>query len=218
MKKWIVNSYKTDFDWIYNYTSDFIVYDKTGQLPETDKVIHQSNVGYNIYDYCYFIINNYENLPDICVFIKANVFKHCKEETFKKLIANDYFTPLEDYSDSPITAAHIKDKDGGYMEINNSWYIYSHMQTFGAETNRYFRSYNQFLETMFENPKYPTFIRFAPGANYIVPKKNILFYSLDFWKKLMGCVDYHQIPTEAHIIERALYYIFTNTFDERKIL
>ena len=70
------------------------------------------------------------------------------------------------------------------------------------------------LDEIFYNSKYPRYIRFAPGAQYIVPRENILFYSKNFYKKLMGYVDYHRIPAEGFAIERALYYIFINRWKE----
>ena len=214
-KQWIVNCYNQNIDWIGQYTNDYIVYDKSGHLQETQRIKHQKNVGYNIYDYMDYIISNYKSLPDICVFLKANVFQHCKKETFDKLIKNNFFTPIEDYSHIAESAWHKKALDGGYMELNNSWYIYSHQQTYGSEVCRYFTSYNAFLDLMFHNPQYPQWIRFAPGAQYIVPRENILFYTKEFYEKLLGFVDYHQIPVEAHVIERALYYIFTNKWQEK---
>jgi len=214
-KKWIINSFNEDFSWVNDYTTNYIVYDKTCSLPETDKVKHQCNLGYNIYDYAYYIINNYEKLPDICVFIKANVFKHCKKEIFDTLINNNYFTPLEYYGSVPTNDYENRTTNGGFLEINNSWYIPAHIQTYGQKANRYFTNYNSFLDTMFEKPVHPQWVRFAPGANYIVPKQNITYYSLEFWKRILGYVSYHQVPTEAHIIERALWYIFSNEWEEK---
>jgi len=214
-KLWIVTSYKTDFSWIDQYTSDYLVYDKSCKLPETDKIHHQKNVGYNIYDICYFITRHNYNLPDVCVFIKANVFKHCNEIKFKEMIQNDCFTPLETYEHLPVTDSHIKGDDGGFMEINNSWYIPANVKTHGKEVNKYFSTYNQFLRKVFKNPDYPDWIRFAPGGNYIVPKENISFYSKEFYERIMSYVDYHRIPSEAHIVERALYTIFVNEFLEK---
>jgi len=193
-------------------------------LPESDKIKHQENVGYSGYDFCCFIIDNYDNLPDVCVFIKANVFNrivngrpepHCNKEKFDKLINNNVFTSLESYENIPESYAHIKDVDGGYMEINNSWYIQDHVATHGVEVVKYIHNYNNFMNEIFINYTPPEYVRFAPGGNYIVPKENILFYSKKFWKKLKLYQGYHQMPSEAHTIERALYYIFTNKWEER---
>ena len=213
-KKWIVNCYNKDFSWIKNYTRNYIIYDKSCTLEENERVVHQKNVGYNIYDYMNYIVENYDNLPGVCVFLKANAFKHCKKETFDKLIIHPFFTPIEDYSHVPESAWHKKAPDGGYMELNNSWYITSHKQTYGSEVNKYIFNYNDLLDELFENPEHPLWIRFAPGGQYIVKKQNLLYYSKNFYEKLVGLVDYHQIPAEAHIIERMLYYIFTNKWKE----
>lgn len=219
-KKWIVNSYKNDISWISAYTDNYIVYDKSGELPETDKIRHQKNVGLSGYDFCCFIIDNYNNLPDICVFIKDNVFSrqppHCKKETFDALIGNNFFTTLESHEDVPESYAHIKDVDGGYMEINNSWYVKSHIETYGQSVAKHFYNYDVFMNSMFVDYISPLYVRFAPGGNYIVPRENLLFYSIEFWKKLKLYQEHHLNPVEAHIIERMLYYTFTNKWEERK--
>ncbi len=212
----VVSAWNNDVGWIEEYTNNYLIYDKSLSFEPSDKVIQVKNVGYNIYDIAHYIVNYYENLPDMVAFLEGNPFDHCKKETFNKLIYRTEFTPIEDYSHIPESYAHRKDTDGGYMEINNSWYFASHVTTHGAEVNRYFHSYNDFLDMMFDNPEHPEWIRFSPGGQYLVPKENILFYSKDFYKKIMGFVNYHRIPSEGHAIERCLYYIFTNKWGEKK--
>lgn len=210
-KKWIVTHHYHNFDWIYNYTNNYLIYDKTNTLQETDNIKHQKNVGYNIYDMFHFIVNNYDNLPDVCVFIKANIFErqHCFEEKFKRLINNNTFTPLESYEHLPISHVHIKGEDGGYCELNTLHGCWTKSQ------NEFFKTYNEFLDIIFTYPEYPKWIRFAPGANYIIPKENILFYSKSFYERLMNYVGYSQINEESHIIERSLITIFSNKFKEK---
>jgi hypothetical protein len=214
----VVSAWNNDVSWVGNYTKDYIIYDKSHTLNVSNtKIIQPKNVGYNIWDMGHFITENYDNLPELVAFLNGNPFDHCKKETFDKLIYNDFFTPLEDYSHVAESYAHKKAKDGGYMEINNSWYIQAHCNTYGQEVNKYFKNYNDFLDEMFINPEHPKWIRFAPGAQYLIPKENILYYSKNFYKKIMGFVDYHRIPSEGHIIERALYYIFTNRWQEKNV-
>lgn len=213
----VVSAYYNDVFWIRDYTDNYIIYDKSHSLsPKDHNIIQVENVGYNVYDICHFITENYGHLPELIAFLEGDPFEHCNRQTFDKLIYNTGFTSIEDYSNIPESYAHKKDTDGGYMERNNSWYILSHKQTYGVEVNRYLHSYNQFLDMMFVNPRYPEWIRFSPGAQYIVPKENILYYSKSFYKKIMSLVEYHRIPSEAHVVERALYYIFTNKWKEKK--
>jgi hypothetical protein len=218
-KKWIVTSYRHDISWIDSYTDNYLIYDKSNELIETDKIKHQKNVGRNIYDTFHYIVNNYENLPDICVFIKGNIFNrmwldspapHCKEEKFKKLINNNFFTPLESYDDLPESPVHIKGEDDGYCELATPEGCWPKVK------QKYFKTYNEFLDIMFINPDHPKWIRFAPGGNYIVPKDRILFYSKLFYEKLMNYVDIdYEISDESHIIERALYTIWQNKYKEK---
>jgi len=212
----VISQWKNNIDWITKYTNNYLIYDKSNDLPYDNHVVKVPNVGYNIYDICHYIYNNYDRLPETIAFLEGNPFDHCREEVFNRLIVRNDFTPIEAYDNVPESFAHKKDFDGGYMEINNSWYISSHISTHGQETNRFFSNYNQFLDVMFENVAYPEWVRFAPGGQYIVPKQNILFYSRNFYRKIMGFVDYTRIPSESHIVERSLFYIFTNKWEERK--
>lgn len=212
----VVSQYLNNVSWIYDYTDNYVIYDKSNTMAEDTRVIKIEDVGYNIYDYCHFIVNNYNSLPNLTAFLEGNPWDHCKKDIFDKLILGEKFTPIEYYGKYPANAFEQRDEDSGFLEINNSWYIESHIKTHGSRVNRFFDNYNQFLDEMFDNPEHPNWIRFAPGGQYIVPKNNILYYSKDFYKKIMGFVDYCDLPSEAHIIERALYYIFTNKWKERK--
>ena len=187
--KWVINSYNGTTDWIKNYTEDVIFYDKK------DK-----NVGYNIYDYMDFIVNNYENLPDVTLFGKDNMLeRHITKEEFDKLIGNRTFTPLLTQNHKTYEPICYY-KDGLYYEKNDSWY-------FHGKEHKYFNNYSEFAERMgLPNPDY---LGFAPGACYIVPKENILKHSSEFYYELRKSVEYCQLPAEAHAIERSLYNIWS---------
>ena len=207
----VVSNWNNDLSWITDYTQDYLIYDKSGKLPENDKIIKLNNVGFNIYDIFDFIINNYDDLPEIVAFLQGHPFDHCKRETFDKLIYNTKFTALEDYSHVSESHAHKKTPQGKYLEINTSWYLVLPK----PYKRRYFTSYNQFLDYMFVNPEFPQWIRFAPGAQYVIPKTNILKYSPMFYAKLRSFVAYDSHPMEAHLIERAMHTIFSNQYEEK---
>ncbi len=207
----VVSAWNNDVSWIKDYTDRYIIYDKSHNLDTREyNILRTPNVGFNCHDICHFIVENYEFLPPLTAFLEGNPFDHCRRETFDKLIYNNYFTSIEDYSHVPESYAHKKAPDGGYMEINDSWYVIAHMSVHGKEVNRYFQNFNDFLDEMFINPNHPEWLRFCPGAQYIVPRDNILYYSKNFYKKIMKYVNYHRIPVEAFMVERMLYDIFTN--------
>jgi len=207
----VISNWKNNCSWIEEYTNRYIIYDKSNTLPDGDKIIRIDNVGHNIYDCFHFITNNYDSLPEITFFGQGLVWDHCKRETFDKLIYNTEFTPIEDYAHVAESYAHRKAPDGNYTEINSSWYLllpppYEH---------RKYHAYDQFMNEMFTDYTHVDWIRFSPGAQYVVPKRNILKYSKEFYMKLMSLVDYAQYTMEAHLLERALFYIFSNRYEER---
>lgn len=185
---YVLNTYNGNTDWVKEYTNDVVFYDKK-----------DLNVGYNIYDYMDYIVNNYDNLPDVVLFGKDNMLeRHITKEEFDRVVNNKTFTPL-------LTKNHKVDGkvnfylDGIYCERNDSWY-------FNSYPSKYFKSYDEFAkEIKLPNPDY---LPFAPGACYIVPKKNILKHSKEFYTKLKELVSWHQTPVEAHLIERSLYNIW----------
>jgi len=186
---WVVSHYKSDYSWVKQYTDSFTVYHKD-----------RENVGYNVSSMMSFIIDNYDNLPDVCVFVKDNILeRHITKEEFDKVIDNKTFTPM-------LTQNHKVDgvinyyENGLYYERNDSWY-------FNSYPHKHFSSYNEFASLMgLDNSKY---LGFAPGANYIVPRKNILKRSKDFYVRLLGYCSWSQINAESHAIERALNNIWS---------
>ena len=209
----VISEWKNDISWVKELTDDYIIYDKSNTLPIDDKILKVENIGYNLHDIFHFIITHYENLPDVIAFLEGNPFDHCNREKFNRIIYNETFTPVESYENITESWFTPKGEDGGYSEFNNSWYIDAHNKTHN-QTCKY-SSYNQFMEKIFINYVDPKFIRFSPGGQYIVQKNQILTYSKQFWTFLMEEISIPGMPTEAHIMERALYYIFTNRFRSR---
>jgi len=183
----VVNNYSdNDLFWV---EVPMVVYDKK-----------ELNVGYNIYDYLSYIVDNYNDLPDVVLFMKGNMLKrHISQGEWDKIKDNTTFTPI-------LTQNHEVDNvgnkyiDGLYYEKNDSWYLYSYPR-------RYYTNYNDFARD-FDLPT-PEYLGFAPGGCYIVPKKNILKHGILFYEKLRSLVSWHQTPAEAHMIERALHTIWS---------
>lgn len=185
---WVINSYNGLTDWVKEYTNDVTFYDKK-----------ESNFGYNIWDMMDYIINNYDNLPDIILFGKDNMLeRHITKEEFDKVVNNETFTPL-------LTQNHKVDgkinyyKDGLYYEVNNYWYA----NHYGVKSQKDFEELIDLLGV--RNKEY---LGFSPGGCCLVPKENILRHPIGFYKKLKDFVSYKQTPGEAHLIERCLCYIW----------
>ena len=214
--------------WIHKYTDNYLIYDKYHRdvWKESDKIIKQKNVGQNHYDMFDFIVTHYDNLPDVTIFCRACLFfpkgkktrptpERCEstgnynEEAFAKNCNNTSFTELHDFGPSAHARyAHMSTPsskmtdDGGFLEINNSWYM-------SQGKRKYFNNLNSFLSDLYKSPVIEPYIRFSPGGNYIIPKENILKYSKKFYERIRECMSWDVITAEIWMVERATYTIFT---------
>lgn len=201
--------------WIPEYTDNYLIYDKAHRFEESNKIKHQPNVGVNIYDMFDFISNNYGDLPEIIIFCKSCVIpRHCGVEKFKTIINNTKFTSIENYVRDihlyiPGYSTHYIDLKDEYSEVST--------EVEGVVANlfrpKYIFTYKDLLNSIFKNAKFDSYIRFAPGANYIIPRENILKYNKNFYETMRHYVSWSKQPGEAYLLERALYTIFNNDLD-----
>lgn len=216
----VISNWESDLEWITisNLPKENItIYDRSENIKDWShlgKVYRSPNVGENIYDMFRFIIENYDSLPDITIFMKGNMiysnvngnYYYATEERLLKAFTVNTFYPIEKYHGQCL---YPRVNDGMYMEPNNNAFTCTDME------RKYYNTYNQFLNDNFVDPFYPDFIRFAPGANYVVPKQNILTYSKKFYEKLQSYISYTIVPLEAHILERVLYTMWTCNYEEK---
>lgn len=207
--KLIISRYSEPIDWINNYTFDYIIYNKGAPIIGYNS-IDVENIGENQKDIFSFIEQNYETLPDVMAFVQGYPFDHCKKETFDRLIKNTTLTRLEDYSHT--NGANLE-LDGSYFEINDSWYIHAHNSSHNQTCQ--FGSFDQFMNSIFENYSHVSRIPFSPGSQILFEKERALFYPKKFWSHLNN-IFVRRSMTEGHIIERALFLIMSNIYTVRE--
>jgi hypothetical protein len=222
----VISNWKSDLEWIKmsGFSKENItIYDRSDNPKDWShlgKFYLSPNVGENIYDIFRFIIENYDDLPDITIFMKGNMIisETCGEyyyatlDRIKKAFEANTFYPIEKFHGvckNTGVCPYPTVNDGMYMEPNDNSFTYTGME------RKFYNTYNEFLEDNFIDPFFPDYIRFAPGANYTVPKQNILSYSKQFYEKLQSYVSYTIVPLEAHILERALYTMWTCNYQEK---
>ena len=191
--KYIISRYNHDISWIKDYTDDYVLYDRS-EVPLAGSII-VPNMGSDIYDKFTYMIDNYDNLPDVAVYTKANLFKYITKEEFDEVKDNKSFTPLLSKNHEEKPGVSYYSPDGVYNEINNLWFV--------KKKTKKIDELVSFLGTG-EN----SYMRFAPGSNYILPKENILKHPKEFYQKLNSFLEYDVYPPEAWIIERNLYEIW----------
>lgn len=209
----VISSFNNNLSWVSKRTQNYIIYDRSIENikqrgVDYSKVIKSPNVGYNLYDYFTYIIDNYESLPECIIFLKGNIFpRHVSEQYFDRISNNQFFTPIIDTSKhNAVWPISCLLSDTSYIEVNNSWYL-------GWHPVKFFYDMNEFLKFCFINPVIPRYMEFAPGANYVVPRENILKLPKQFYENLRFLISYTSLPGEAHIIERALQMLWTCNYE-----
>ena len=199
--------------WMDEYTDNYIVYDKAHRFNETNKIVHKENLGSNIHEIFEFIYSHYDDLPEIMIFCKGNVFpRHCSEDKFKKIINNTEFTPIQNYirntpKYSPNIYSYVDDNDLYYekpIEVNAT--------VNRIHKSKYIFSYSQLLDEIFEDSYVGEYICFAPGANYIITKNDALKFNKNFYKTMLGFISWTTIPGESYLFERAMITIYSSKF------
>ena len=195
--KYILSRFNHNISWVKDYTDDVILYDRSEEkIPNS---IPTPNIGSDLYDKFTYIIDNYENLPEVALYSKANLFKYISKEEFEKLKDNKIFTPLLTQNHKTYLPVCYY-KDNIYWEINDMWYLGSHFCK-----NRMIPHELQQILGISEMEYLP----FAPGSNYILPKENILKHSKKFYELLRSYLEWDRYPGEAQILERGLYILWS---------
>lgn len=197
--KWIVSRYNHEVSYIKDYTDDVVMYDRS-QVPIPGSIVVH-NLGSDIYDKFTYIIDHYDNLPDIALYTKANLFDYIKPREFEKIKDNKVFTPIlsqEHHTYMPICYY----KDGLYCERNDFWFLSEHSAKYALEISRLFKMHER------------AYNEFAPGSNYILPKENILQHPKALYEKLRSYLDWAVYPGDAQLLERNLNYLFQGGSNE----
>ena len=198
----------------YNFTpewvkgKDYLIYDRSDSrdyLKDFDqsKIIYTENIGNVDFDKLTYLVDNYDNLPDVFLWGKTNLFKYITPEEYEGVKDNQFFTPLltqnhKTFSDEKGIVCYYQ--DGVYYERNQLiWDV--------NLAGKYFNFYSDFAKE-FGLPN-PDYLPFPPGGNFILTKEVVHKYSKEFYAKMASILNYTQLPIEAYFCERAYYTLWT---------
>ena len=200
--KYVLVAYNNDLEWVKEYTDDWLMFDRSDNPADFPNTTRTKNTGQVDYDKLGYLIDNYDNLPDVFLWGKANLFKSITKEEFDLVKDNKVFTPLltknhRTYGDN-WGAVNFYTEDGLYNERNDSWYFNVLDHKIG--------NYTEFAE-MFKLPN-PPYLKFAPGGNYILTREVVHKYPKSLYKKMKDLLPYSTNPAEAHCLERSYYTLW----------
>lgn len=207
MKAILVN-YNTDPIWLKDYPElEVILYDRSDDgiernLTQYGQVIKTPNIGDVDYDKLGYLIEHYDNLPDVFLWGKSNLFKFVDEVDFKKALQANVFAPLlkfdhRTYSDR--FGVVCKYEGPIYKERADNWF-------FNATVPKYFKTWQEWC-LHFGLPQQP-FIPFAPGGNYILTREKVHKYSRDLYGEMRDILPHAIRPAEAQAAERSYYLLW----------
>jgi len=163
----VISKYNEDIEWTKKIKHKITIYDKSENPVENS--IKLKNVGREGETFLYHIVNNYDKLDDITVFLQANPFEHLQ-------ILVGWRAELSNEEKEKVI-------DKINKEINDDAKFATFYQVLYNEPN-FTNGANAKMDCMKYYNKVYDFFTNSPGAQYIVPKENILARPLEFWKKL----------------------------------
>jgi len=163
----VVSKYNENIEWTKKINHKVTIYDKSENPVQGS--IKLKNVGREGETFLYHIVNNYDNLDDVTVFLQGNPFEH-----LQLLVGwRAHLTPEE--------IDIVIDKIN--TEINDSCDFTTFYQVLYNDPSRVNGVNTSEACIKYYGEKYD-YYTVSPGAQYIVPKKYILSRPLEFWKKL----------------------------------
>ena len=208
MKAFLVN-YNFTPTWLLDSDLDYVIHDRSDSkdyLKDFDqsKIVYEANVGQVDFPKLNYLYENYDQLPDVFLWGKANLFKYITEEEYGKVKDNQLFTPLltqnhKTYSDNLGPVCYYS--GGMYnerLDVANA--------AIRQFSTRYFNRYQDFAKHFHISSPY--YLPFAPGGNHILTKEVVHRYSKDFYGEMASILPYCREPAEAQMCERSYYQMW----------
>ncbi len=200
----IIAKYKEDIAWP-SQVSDYevVVYSKQVDEPDTT-LLTLPNIGRESHTYLHYIVSNYGDLPDLCVFAQANPFDHCPD--FLTTIAN-LRSPLGYLALSQLEALY---DSYGYPQLGASPLSIDKLY------------FGEFFEKIL-GQKAPMLFYARMNGLFAVDRETILKRPLAFYQRCLDSLQDITIQSEerwtdlnsveTHFFERLWYFIFTPDWD-----
>lgn len=191
-------------DWWKDSGMEAIVYDRSDDGVERKfdaNVIKTPNRGNVDLDKLNFLIDHYDDMPEVFFWGKSNIFKYVTEAYLAEAVELGEFAPLlkfdhKTYSDKYGVVCYYQDEM--YHEVNTSWYFH--------EMDYRFPSYAAWAQHL--NLPSPRYLPFNPGGNFILTKERVHRYGADFYQEMANTLNYSQLPAEAHAAERTYFSLW----------
>ena len=201
----VIAKYKEVVTWINKIKEHKItIYDKS-DTPIINS-IKLPNIGRETHTFLHHIVENYDNLDDVTVFLQGNPFEHIQvimgwqyfglpNAPYPPALTSEQLEKMCDKINNEIK--HTSDLASFYQVVYNDPYY-----TNGGNVNKHL---SEILSENINNLSYSV----SPGGQYIVPKKYILSRTKEVWKKALDLLSLNEV-WRGYSQELSWYYLFTN--------
>ena len=198
MKTLIVSShYNEDISWIVNQEYDYLIYTKSHNSPPSvpvNKMVYTPNKGNEASSYLWYIINNYDSLPESVAFIHGHF--------------------LAWHQDTDILTAIRKYNGEEYMTLNDKSRRNIFNDNCGTEGNA-IGNWNWTINGMTEigmDVPIPKKLEFTQCGQFVVTRNRIRSNSLNFYKRCMDWLIRTSYPDaiSGRVFEHSWHYIMTH--------
>ena len=206
-KSLIISRFNEDINWLNKFNNfNIIIYNKGDYL--TNKgfkdIIRLDNVGRESHTWLYHIVNNYNNLDEINIFLQGQIDDlGCMAFTNP----NNYLKDIDKFGFVAsrlgiLGPFHWKNNIGIEKDLRykKDWD--------SGKISKSKIGFRKFAKSLF--PKIPLIVPTSYGGCFAVKKEIILKYQISFYEELLNILNKNKNPIEGHYMERLWCYMFTN--------
>lgn len=201
----VISHYNENRDWIqYLPSKNIHMYSKGGvELIGDYTISYLPNIGRESHTYLHYIIEHYDNLPDV-VFFTQGCDDHIKAEQILKCC----MILLERSNNFGFITNHLEERmiDNIYFTSDHRFHVWNGDFLYPAECN-FKEWFTKYICSSFDFST-PLLISFA--ACFGVRKELILSRSKDYYKSLIEHLSVHRNTEVGHFFERSWLYIFNS--------
>jgi hypothetical protein len=214
----VVSRYNEDLEWLKNEPFNkysVVCYNKGPNSnfyqPENMVIIETENVGMNIHTYFEYIINNYDNLPDIVIFLSGS----CMNDKIKNTLRT---MELVSKTNNSVFIIGRKENiiSNEFYDFTLDEYDLANSKNVSLNSDRKLqpckiRPFGKWYETLF--PGINIHVH-NPKAIFAVSRQHIHSRSKESYEELISYVNTHVNEECAHYFERAMLAVFHPIPDE----
>ncbi|KAL8875605.1 MAG: hypothetical protein Q9198_006060, partial [Flavoplaca austrocitrina] len=207
----VVSHYNENLDWLKQHSDECCVYSKGGKTNAPQPPLTSTplpNIGREGHTFLYHIVNHYENLAKVTLFVQGRIDDHV-DMTVAEMKAKALTTAPGQVTTYPFRELELFEHwEGIPWEKYPCWKRWSSMtmQKMQETPLELFQKY------ISEDDRVPVAIGFAPGAIFAVNKKTIMRHNKAFYQRLLHKMFLgkmaHVNPETGHYMERFWLALF----------